>query len=156
MQTMGTLMLIFAFAIGTATFIENDFGATGAKAVVYNALWFNILLILLAINLTGRIILDKLYMPKKFTIFLFHFSFLIILIGAGITRFISYEGVMHIREGNISNSMLTDNTFIELTAAKDSDVKNKEKSVLMSSLTPQAYSESLKIDNKKFKFSSIQ
>ncbi|MBT5669722.1 MAG: hypothetical protein HOJ04_09125, partial [Lentimicrobiaceae bacterium] len=54
MQTMGTLMLIFAFAIGTATFIENDFGATGAKAVVYNALWFNILLILLAINLTGR------------------------------------------------------------------------------------------------------
>ncbi|MDG1135734.1 MAG: cytochrome c biogenesis protein ResB, partial [Bacteroidales bacterium] len=156
MQTMGTLMLIFAFAIGTATFIENDFGANGAKAVVYNALWFNILLILLAINLTGRIILDKLYMPKKFTIFLFHFSFLIILIGAGITRFISYEGVMHIREGNISNSMLTDNTFIELTAAKDSDVKNKEKSVLMSSLTPQAYSESLKIDNKKFKFSSIQ
>ncbi|MBT3175203.1 MAG: hypothetical protein HN336_10185, partial [Lentimicrobiaceae bacterium] len=92
MQTMGTLMLIFAFAIGTATFIENDFGATGAKAVVYNALWFNILLILLAINLTGRIILDKLYMPKKFTIFLFHFSFLIILIGAGITRFISFEG----------------------------------------------------------------
>ncbi|MBT4764716.1 cytochrome C biogenesis protein, partial [bacterium] len=121
MQTMGTLMLIFAFAIGTATFIENDFGPNGAKAVVYNAMWFNVLLILLAINLSGRIILDKLYKPKKFTVFLFHFSFLIILIGAGITRFISFEGVMHIREGDISNSMLTDNTYVELSATKGND-----------------------------------
>ena len=156
MQTMGTLMLIFAFAIGTATFIENDFGPNGAKAVVYNAMWFNVLLILLAINLSGRIILDKLYKPKKFTVFLFHFSFLIILIGAGITRFISFEGVMHIGEGDISNSMLTDNTYVELSATKGNDIKYKEKSVLMSSLTPSAYSESLNIDNKKFKFNSVE
>ena len=55
MQTMGFLLLIFAAAIGTATFIENDFGTVASKAVVYNATWFNILMLLLAINLVGNI-----------------------------------------------------------------------------------------------------
>ena len=51
MQTMGFLLLVFAASIGTATFIENDFGTEAAKAVVYNTTWFNILMLLLAINL---------------------------------------------------------------------------------------------------------
>lgn len=155
MQTMGTLILLFAFAIGTATFIENDFGAVSAKAVVYNATWFNILLLLLSVNLAGRIIIDKMYIPKKFTIFLFHFSFLVIIIGAGITRFISYEGVMHIREGGTSNSIMSDKTFVEIEANDGSTSSSSLKSVLMSVLTPGAYDESLKINGKKFKFSSV-
>ena len=156
MQTMGTLIILFAFAIGTATFIENDFGPTGAKAVVYSATWFNILLILLAINLTGRILIEKMYKPKKFTIFLFHFAFLVILIGAGITRFISYEGVMHIREGGISNSILSEKTYVDIDAVAGDETKSSSKSVLMSALTPGAYGESISISGKKFKFSSVK
>lgn len=153
---MGTLILLFAFAIGTATFIENDFGATGAKAVVYNTTWFNILMILLAINLIGRIIIEKMYRLKKITIFLFHFSFLIILLGAGITRFISYEGMMHIREGAISNSMLSEKSYVDIEAIDGDQKESSSKAVLMSGLTQNAYSESLSIDGKKFKFKSVK
>lgn len=156
MQTMGTLILLFAFAIGTATFIENDFGATAAKTVVYSATWFNVLLLLLSVNLIGRIIIDKMYKPGKFTIFLFHFAFLVIIIGAAITRFISYEGVMHIREGGMSNSILSENTYVDIEAVDGDFSKSSSTSVLMSALTPGAYSESLKIANNKFKFKSVK
>ncbi len=155
MQTMGTLILLFAFSIGTATFIENDFGAVAAKAVVYNAAWFNFLLLLLTINLTGRIIKDKMYQPKKLTIFMFHFAFIVIIIGAAITRFISYEGVMHIREGDSSNSIISDITYVDIKAAGDSELVETDKSIMMSVLTQGAYSDKLKIDGKKFSFNSV-
>ena len=47
MQFMTLLILVFAFAIGYATFIENDFGRSTAKSVVFSAWWFEVVLILL-------------------------------------------------------------------------------------------------------------
>lgn len=156
MQTMGTLILLFAFAIGTATFIENDFGAVAAKAVVYNATWFNILLLLLGINLCGKIIKDKLYRLKKFPVFLFHFAFLVILLGSAITRFVSYEGVMHIREGMMENTILSDNTFVDIEATDGDKTKMVSTKVLISSLTPGAYGESFEINDKEYKLESVK
>jgi len=75
MQFTGILLLVFAVAIGAATFIENDFGPVGSKAVVYNAKWFEFVLLLLAVNLTGSIFTRKLYKREKLPQFLFHFSF---------------------------------------------------------------------------------
>jgi len=152
MQTMGILILIFAFSLGTATFIENDFGTTAAKAVVYNAVWFNILLGLLAVNLAGNIVLFRMYRKKKFTIFLFHFAFLIILIGAAITRFISFEGTMHIREGASSNIMLSDKTFVIAEVTYDGKTEVSEKKVLLSMLSPKDYSDKISIGNKTIIF----
>jgi len=152
MQTMGTLILLFAFAIGTATFIENDFGTVSAKAVVFNALWFEILLGLLGVNLVGNIFVNKLYTPKKLTIFVFHIAFIIILIGSAITRYISYEGVMHIRQGAASSRILSDNTYVDITI-NDGDRKVKsEKSTLLSILTPKAYSDRVKVNGMPTRF----
>jgi cytochrome c biogenesis protein ResB len=39
------------------------------------------------------------YQREKIAMFTFHLSFIVIIIGAGITRFISFEGLMLIREG---------------------------------------------------------
>jgi len=39
-RLMAILFLIFALAMGVATFIENDYGTETAKALVYNAWWF--------------------------------------------------------------------------------------------------------------------
>ena len=36
------LMFIFGITIGVATFIENDYGTQTARALVYNARWFEI------------------------------------------------------------------------------------------------------------------
>ena len=111
MGSMTVLLLLFATGIGIATFIENDHGTESAKVLVYNALWFEIVLVLLAINLVYNIFKYKLYGLKKLPVFLFHLGFLVIILGAAVTRYIGYEGTMHIREGETSNSMSSYNTY---------------------------------------------
>jgi len=44
--TLG-LLVIFAVAMGLATFIENSYDTETSKIVVYNALWFEILMVLM-------------------------------------------------------------------------------------------------------------
>jgi cytochrome c-type biogenesis protein CcsB len=118
MKTMAALMLVFAISIGYATFIENDYGSMTAKADVYNARWFEILLGLLAINLTLNIINFKMARSGKWLVFTFHVAFLIILVGAAITRYMGYEGMMHIREGESSNVIVSAEPYVTFNVYK--------------------------------------
>lgn len=152
METMGFLILIFASSIGVATFIENDFGTQASKAVVYNAWWFNILMLWLSANLIANIFRYKLYRRQKFPIFLFHISFLIILLGSAITRYISFEGMMHIREGEQSSSITSDNTYVQVWMNDGSEKVYDEDKVMPSVLTPKAYSGTIRIGEKKLRF----
>ncbi len=156
MQSMGVLILIFAFSIGTATFIENDFGTTAAKAVVYNATWFDILLGLLAVNLIANIIRYRMFRREKWTVFLFHIAFLIVLLGAAITRFISFEGMMHLREGETSSTILSDRTYVEVAATTGHSTVKTEKHVLLSVLTPHAYHQKIKVGNKEIELKAVR
>jgi len=156
MQTMGVLMLIFAFSIATATFIENDFGTTASKAVVYNTTWFNILLFLLMVNLIGRIVIGRMYRLKKITIFTFHASFIIILLGSAITRFVSYEGMMHIREGSSSNTILSDNTYVDIEIIDGDKTEKSTNKVFLSNITPKAFSKKMSLNNVDYSFNSIK
>ncbi|MFB6340250.1 cytochrome c biogenesis protein CcsA [Saccharicrinis sp. FJH62] len=122
---MGILLVILGFALAVATFIENDFGAEVARMKVYNSHWLEILFLLLAINMTGRIFRLKLYKPKKFTIFLFHIAFIGMIAGAAITRYFGYEGTMHIREGQASSSIVTADKILKIkTDANDPVIIN--------------------------------
>jgi len=112
MELTVILLLIFAFAAGFATIIENDFGTTAAQIAVYKAFWFEFLLVILAVNLGGSLVVNKLWAHKKYIVFFFHLSFIIILIGAGITRYFGFEGSMHIRQGLDSNYIVSDQTYI--------------------------------------------
>ena len=112
MSLMGYLVLSLAFAMALATFIENDFGVAASHNAVYNSWWFEVLLLLFTVNLLGSIIINKTYKKKKLTIFLFHFSFFIILAGAAVTRYVSYEGTMHLREGESSNWFYSSDKYI--------------------------------------------
>lgn len=156
MELMGLMVLTFAVAIGVATFIENDFGAIAAKAVVYNATWFEVLLVLLAINLIANIFRYKMYRKEKLVIFTFHLSFIIILLGAGITRFIGFEGVMSIREGKTENTMLSDNTYVMAEIKSDGEKVYTEDAVLMSALSEKSYSDKVSVNGKTFKFKSLR
>lgn len=100
---MGVLFIVLAVAMAAATFIENDFGADTARATVYNTRWFELLFLLLVINLVGQIITFKLYRRSKLTVMLFHTAFIVMVAGAAITRFTGYDGMMHIREGETSS-----------------------------------------------------
>jgi len=118
-RLMALVLAFFALSIAVATFIENDFGSATARALVYNARWFEILLFIGLVNLIGIIIRKKLYTKSKLTIFAFHLSFVLILVGAGITRFTGFEGSMTLMEGESSNQVLTDKAFVEVRAGKE-------------------------------------
>lgn len=102
---MAVGLIVFLSAIGWATFLESMYDTQTAKIFVYNALWFEVLLTFLGINLIGNIFTYRLYKREKIASFMFHLSFLVILVGAATTRFFSFEGSMDIGEGQISNVM---------------------------------------------------
>jgi cytochrome c-type biogenesis protein CcsB len=103
MKMMALAMLIFLIAIGSATLIESKYDIQTAKIIIYNALWFEILLVFLTIHLVVNIFRYNMIQREKIAMLSFHLSFIVILIGAAFTRFVSYEGMMLIREGESSN-----------------------------------------------------
>lgn len=104
--TMFMLLIIYAISMAIATFIENSYGTPVAKKYIYYSPWFLVLEFLLACNLLYAIIKGKMIKMKQWGSLLFHLAFIIILAGAAITHFFSYEGIMHIREGDKSTHIL--------------------------------------------------
>ena len=68
---------------------------------------------LLSVNMIANINRYKLWRKEKWPTLLFHISFIMIVIGAGITRYVSFEGMMSIREGEQSNPIVSDRTFTD-------------------------------------------
>ncbi len=108
------LVLFYAVSVAVATFIENDFGTPSANWLVYKSSWFNLLNLLLVVNMIFVFKKYKMYRLKKLTAFTFHAGLVIVILGAGITRFLSYEGIMHIREGETSNTIVTFPTYLNV------------------------------------------
>ena len=120
-RLMAVLFLVFAAAMGVATFIENDYGTQTSKALVYNSWWFELIMLLFAINFFGNIFRYRLYKKEKWPVLLFHLSFFLILLGAGVTRYVSYEGIMPIKEGETSNVFFSDRTYLKITLDDNKD-----------------------------------
>lgn len=113
-RASGLYILLFAIAIGVATFIENDFGTSAAQKLVFRTKWFELLLVLFGISILVNIFRFKMIKQRKWALFLFHFAILVILLGAGVTRYFGSEGRMHIREGSLSNEMISSESFIRI------------------------------------------
>jgi len=119
-KTTIVLLSILAIAAGVATFIENDFGTSSALFLVYNSVWYETILVLTTINLVAIIYKTKMW--NKMPRFLFHFSFVIILIGAITTRYVGYEGIMQIPEGVTTNEMISLEPYLQVKVEKDGEV----------------------------------
>jgi len=117
-KTTLLLLAILGIGAGVATFIENDYGTSSARVLVYNSLWYEIIMLLTTINLIAIIYQFKMW--KNLPRFLFHFSFVVILIGAIITRYIGYEGIMQIRENSTTNQMISLEPYLQVMV-KDGD-----------------------------------
>ena len=142
------LLMMFAISIAYATFIESSFGTDTAQALIYQAWWFELLLFVGAVNIAGSVVRYKLVNRKKWAILLFHLAFIVIIIGAGVTRYFGFEGSMHIREGEANNKVISEATFISLNAsATGHEVKSFTK-VKFTPNTNNRYKETLEIDGK--------
>jgi hypothetical protein len=103
----GFYMILFAVAIGAATFIENDFGTSAAQKVIFQARWFELLLCPVWPFYPGQYFqvqddpaeeMGDAHVPRLYPRH-----------PAGCwsdTRYFSYEGTMHIREDSTSNELV--------------------------------------------------
>ena len=130
------VFMLFSFGalVGMATFIENDYGTQTARALIYKAQWFEVFLGYFVAILVYNIIKYKSYKTKP-AVFLFHFSFLVIALGALVTRYIGYEGIMHIREGDSSHTMVSDVKVLQVHATEGDKSTTFEKELYFSTMT---------------------
>ena len=158
-RLMAVLFIVFAVAMGAGTFIESKYNTDTARIWIYNAWWFEVIMVFFMINFFGNIKRYQLLKKEKWATLLVHLSFILILLGAFITRYISYEGVMPIREGATENKIYSDKTF--LTVFVDGEYKGEprrrvfEKPLLLSPVTDNDFTLSGEFADSPFKVSYV-
>ncbi len=149
---MGVLFVIFAVSMAVATFIENDFGSSAAYNMVYNTRWFELILLLLVVNLIGQLIVFKLFKKTRLTGALFHLSFVVMILGAGITRYFGWEGTIHIREGEVQDKCFSTDKYIGYSI-KDQNgnlVAQDMEKYSMTSVSAENYEKNISLNNNNY------
>ena len=124
----GILFIVFAVAMAVGTFLDagQDTSPTPlTRTYIYNAWWFELIMVLFVINFTGNIFKYNLLNRRKWPVLVLHLSWIFILVGAGVTRYISHEGVMSIREGATENSFLSEKTYLIINIDGDYEVNGQ-------------------------------
>ena len=155
MKVAVLMMFIFAIVIGIGTFIENDYGTQTARALIYKAGWFEVFLGYFIAILIYNIIKFKSHKSKP-AVFLFHFSFVVVALGALLTRYIGYEGIMHIRTGDSSNTMVSDVKIIQIQAQKADKTVEFEKEMFFSTMTPNSFDKTISVADKEVKIELLK
>jgi len=137
------LLLVFGAAIGYATFIENEYDTITAKVLIYNARWFEVLLFLLVINFILHIPKYKLTSKEKLPVFIMHLSLIVIIAGAGITRYVGFEGSMPIREGETSNRMYSLEPYLQVFVASSSEQMGYRRPLYFTDITDNSFESTL-------------
>lgn len=100
------LLLIYAAAMASATFIEKLMSTEAAKVLIYYSPVFILLQFLLIVNFIGALIENRYLQHRKWSLIVIHLSLVVILIGAFTTHVFGKEGTIHIREGEKIDKMI--------------------------------------------------
>ncbi|GGI56993.1 cytochrome c biogenesis protein [Winogradskyella haliclonae] len=139
--------------MAVATFVENDFGTATAWKIIYDSWWFELIMLGLGFCFIANIFKYKLYKKQKWAILLFHIAFIVILIGAGITRYYSYSGIMRIREGAKSNTIISDTNFLHAHIFSNGKSKTLKKPIEFSMLSNNDFAVEGDIEGNPFRIS---
>ncbi len=159
---MVTLFILMAAAMGVATFIEHDSGSNTARILIYNSWWFEGLMLLFIVNFFSNIKRYALTYRTKLPVLLVHLSLVLIILGAFISRYYGFEGLMSIREGQRTREMLIDKAHLNVTIEKPVDNKlikqSLSKPLLLSQHTPRQNSFSIEthVNNQKIEIEYLK
>ncbi|MUU78391.1 cytochrome c biogenesis protein CcsA [Winogradskyella endarachnes] len=109
------LFIAFAVAMAAGTLLDRNMDTSPTpytRTLIYNAWWFETIMVFFIINFAGNIFRYRLYKKEKWATLILHLSFVFILLGAFITRYISFEGLMPIVEGSTENEFFSQKTYI--------------------------------------------
>ena len=118
------LFIAYATAMAVGTFLDVGQSTSPtpySRNLIYNAWWFETIMVVFMINFVGNIFRYRLLRKEKWATLVLHLSFIFILLGAFITRYHGFEGMMAIREGATENTFLSQKTY--LTTYIDGDYK---------------------------------
>ncbi len=143
-RLMAVLFLGFATAMAAGTFIESKYNTDTARIYIYNAWWFEAIMLFFMINFFGNIKRYQLYKKEKWATLMLHLAFIFIITGAFITRYISFEGMMPIREGAVATQFYSDKCFLTVwvDGQYEGQLKRRifEKPLLLSQATSNDFS----------------
>lgn len=113
------LIIITFLSMTIATYIENTNSKKSAWELVYSSFFFELLFYLIIVFLLFNIINFKMYRKEKFSIFVFHMSFILIIIGALITKNHGYKGKIFIKVNQDSNSLVSQDMYLKIKELKN-------------------------------------
>lgn len=99
---------VYAVAMAVATFVENSKGTAFVCEHFYYASWFILLQLLQACNLLGIFLYRNYFKKINPGSLLFHGALLLMWLGAATTHYAGVTGMMHIREGETTDYMISD------------------------------------------------
>ena len=143
----GMLFIVFAVSMAIGTFLDagQETSPTPySRTIIYNTWWFECIMLLFVINFIGNIFRYRLLSKKKWATLVLHLSWIFILMGAFITRYIGYEGVMSIREGSVENTFISQKTYVTVYIDGDYEVDGQ----LMRKFEEKAVDFSPRLNNK--------
>ena len=106
------LFIVFATAMAFGTYVESWYSTETARIWIYNAVWFELIMVFFVINFCGNIVRYRLWRKEKWAVLTLHLSWILIIVGAFITRYISFEGMMPIREGSTEQVFFSDKSYL--------------------------------------------
>ncbi|WP_179339467.1 cytochrome c biogenesis protein CcsA [Winogradskyella ludwigii] len=109
------LFIAFAVAMAVGTILDRNMGTSPTpytRTLIYNAWWFETIMVFFVINFAGNIFRYRLYKKEKWATLILHLSFVFILLGAFITRYVGFEGMMPIVEGETESEFFSQKTYI--------------------------------------------
>lgn len=110
------MLALYAVIIALATFIESAYSPAIARSLVYDRLYFELLNAYIFILLVVSIFVYKPYKHGKLGLSVLHIGLAVCILGAGVTRFFGFEGMMHIRNGQSSSAITTSDKYFILRA----------------------------------------
>ena len=147
-KTAIVLLVILTAAMGAATFIEDKYDTETARYFIYNSKWFEFLFLLLSLNFIGHIKEYNMLRKEKIGGLIFHLSFIVLILGAGITRYFGFEGTMHIREGEATNIIYSSEPHLLISFADKNKTYNYTLPVNFSSLADNSFHISIPSEEK--------
>jgi hypothetical protein len=123
------------------TILESRESREVARSLVYGAAWFDVFLFLIAANLAAAVINRIPIKRHQWSFVLTHFSIVLLLTGAWVSRTFGYEGRMAIREGSEESRIFLDSFEVRSrwpAGAGEADLRAVEASFPLPWTTRQA------------------
>lgn len=100
------LLTCYAILLATATVIEKYYGTEVAKTFIYYSPILFLIQFFLVVNFIWILIKNQYLKKRKWGLVLTHLSFIVILLGALATHVWGEEGILHLREKEMSDKIL--------------------------------------------------